>query len=192
MFFTLPPSENFDEAVVQSINFKNNLLSHLQQLHTVSPDDTSGVNVWSAMEEAKRYYTLTDNIKLFFWFVGICTIIAGVVGVSNIMLIVVKERTREIGIRKALGAKPWSIVGMILHEAIFVTAISGFTGLIFSMALLEIVGPHIEIDYVTNPSVNFTVAFTTVIVLVVAGTLAGFFPAWRAASVHTIEALRDE
>lgn len=192
MFFTLPPSENFDEAVVQSVNFKNNLLGHLQQLHTVSPDDTSGVNVWSAMEEAKRYYTLTDNIKLFFWFVGVCTIIAGVVGVSNIMLIVVKERTREIGIRKALGAKPWSIVGMILHEAIFVTAISGFSGLIFSMALLEIVGPHIEIDYVANPSVNFTVAFTTVLVLVFAGTLAGFFPAWRAASVHTIEALRDE
>lgn len=192
MFFTLPPSENFDEAVVQSINFKNNLLSHLQQLHTVSPEDNSAVNVWSAMEEAKRYYTLTDNIKLFFWFVGICTIIAGVVGVSNIMLIVVKERTREIGIRKALGAKPWSIVGMILHEAIFVTAISGFAGLILSMALLEIVGPHIEIDYVANPSVNFTVAFTTVIVLVIAGTLAGFFPAWRAASVHTIEALRDE
>ena len=81
---------------------------------------------------------------------------------------------------------------MILHEAIFVTAISGFSGLIFSMALLEIVGPHIEIDYVANPSVNFTVAFTTVLVLVFAGTLAGFFPAWRAASVHTIEALRDE
>ena len=80
----------------------------------------------------------------------------------------------------------------ILHEAIFVTAISGFGGLIFSMTLLEVVGPHIEIDYVVNPSVNFTVAFTTVIVLVIAGTLAGFFPAWRAARVHTIEALRDE
>ena len=144
------------------------------------------------MEEAKRYFGLTNNIKIFFWFVGVCTIIAGVVGVSNIMLIVVKERTREIGIRKALGAKPWSIIGMILHEAIFVTAISGFGGLIFSMALLEVVGPHIEIDYVVNPSVNFTVAFTTVIVLIIAGTLAGFFPAWRAARVHTIEALRDE
>ena len=192
MFFTLDPVENFDQAVAQSIGFKEDLRSHLQELHTVAPDDTSAINVWSAMEEAKRYYSLTNNIKLFFWFVGICTIIAGVVGVSNIMLIVVKERTREIGIRKALGAKPWSIIAMILHEAIFVTAISGFGGLIFSMALLEVVGPHIEIDYVVNPSVNFNVAFTTVIVLILAGTLAGFFPAWRAASVHTIEALRDE
>ncbi|OQD43760.1 ABC transporter permease [Croceivirga radicis] len=192
MSFTLPAKDNFDEAVAEATRFKANLKSFLQQSHTIAPDDTSGLDVWSAMEEAKRYYGLTNNIKIFFWFVGVCTIIAGVVGVSNIMLIVVKERTKEIGIRKALGAKPWSIIGMILHEAIFVTAISGFAGLIFSMALLEIVGPHIEIDYVLNPSVNFNVAFTTVIVLVVAGTIAGFFPAWRAAKVHTIEALRDE
>ena len=144
------------------------------------------------MQEAKRFYNLMGGIKFFFWFVGICTIIAGVVGVSNIMLIVVKERTREIGIRKALGAKPWAIIGMILHEAIFVTAIAGFTGLIFSMGLLEIIGPYIEVDYILNPSVNFNVALATVFVLIVAGAVAGFFPAWRAARIHTIEALRDE
>ncbi|MBO0322846.1 ABC transporter permease [Muricauda sp. CAU 1633] len=192
MSYTLPPVENFDEAVAQSITFKNNLREYLQQAHTIAPDDTGAIGVWSALEEAKRYYGLTNNIKLFFWFVGICTIIAGVVGVSNIMLIVVKERTREIGIRKALGAKPWSIIAMILHESIFVTAISGFTGLIFSMALLELVGPNVEIDYVKNPSVNFNVAFSTVLVLILAGTLAGFVPAWRAAKVQVIESLRDE
>ena len=129
---------------------------------------------------------------MFFWFVAICTIIAGVVVVSNIMLIVVKERTREIGIRKALGAKPWSIIGMILHEAVFITAFSGFLGLIFSMSLLEIIGPHVEVDYIMNPSVNLNVALTTVFVLVLAGTIAGFFPAWRAANVQVITALRDE
>ena len=192
MSFTLPPVENFDQAAAQAIAFKEDLESYLQQAHIVAPDDTSAINVWSALEEAKRYYGLTGNIKFFFWFVGICTIIAGVVGVSNIMLIVVKERTREIGIRKALGAKPWSIVGMILHESIFVTAISGFAGLIFSMGLLELIGPHVEVDYVVNPSVNFTVAISTVFVLILAGTIAGFFPAWRAARIHTIEALRDE
>ncbi|MDC6384138.1 ABC transporter permease [Flagellimonas taeanensis] len=192
MSFTLPPVENFDEAVAQAINFKDDIREYLQQTHTVAPDDTGAMEVWSAMEEAKRYYGLTNNIKLFFWFVGICTIIAGVVGVSNIMMIVVKERTREIGIRKALGAKPWSIIAMILHESIFVTAISGFTGLIFSMALLELVGPNIEVDYVLNPSVNFNVAFSTVLVLILAGTLAGFVPAWRAAKVQVIESLRDE
>ncbi|MDF0716876.1 ABC transporter permease [Muricauda sp. 334s03] len=190
--FTLPPVENFDEAVAQAVDFKNGVRQFLQQTHTIAPDDTGAIEVWSAMEEAKRYYGLTNNIKLFFWFVGVCTIIAGVVGVSNIMMIVVKERTREIGIRKALGAKPWSIIAMILHEAIFVTAISGFGGLIFSMALLEIVGPNIEVDYIMNPSVNFNVAFSTVIVLIVAGTLAGFVPAYRAAKVKVIESLRDE
>ncbi|WP_298994355.1 ABC transporter permease [Flagellimonas sp. S174] len=190
--YTLPPVENFDQAVAQAVEFKENLQSYLQQAHTVAPDDNGAMEVWSAMEEAKRYYGLTNNIKIFFWFVGVCTIVAGVVGVSNIMLIVVRERTREIGIRKALGAKPWSIVGMILHESIFVTAISGFAGLIFSMALLEIVGPHVEVDYVVNPSVNFNVAFTTVLVLILAGTLAGFVPAWRAAKVQVIESLREE
>jgi putative ABC transport system permease protein len=192
MGFTLPPAENFDDAVAQAIAFKENLQQYLQQVHVVAPDDTSAIRVWSAMEEAKRYFSLTGNIKIFFWFVGVCTIIAGVVGVSNIMLIVVKERTREIGIRKALGAKPWSIIGMILHESIFVTAISGFAGLIFSMGLLELVGPYIEVDYVLNPSVNFNVAISTVIVLIFAGAVAGFFPAWRAANIHVIEALKDE
>lgn len=192
MSYTLPPVDNFDEAVAQAVDFKNGMRQFLQQTHTIAPDDTGAIEVWSAMEEAKRYYGLTNNIKLFFWFVGICTIIAGVVGVSNIMMIVVKERTREIGIRKALGAKPWSIIAMILHEAIFVTAISGFGGLIFSMALLEVVGPNIEVDYIMNPSVNFNVAFSTVIVLIVAGTLAGFVPAYRAAKVRVIESLRDE
>ncbi len=190
--YTLEPAETFDQAVAEAVAFKDELRTYLQQVHTVAPDDTSAIQVWSALEEAKRYYTLTGNIKFFFWFVGICTIIAGVVGVSNIMLIVVKERTREIGIRKALGAKPWSIVGMILHEAIFVTAISGFLGLIFSMGLLELLGPHIEVDYILNPSVNLNVALSTVFVLILAGTVAGFFPAWRAANIQVIEALRDE
>ena len=192
MSYTLPPVENFDEAVTQAVQFKDNLREYLQQAHTVAPDDNGAMEVWSAMEEAKRYYGLTGNIKIFFWFVGVCTIIAGVVGVSNIMLIVVRERTREIGIRKALGARPWSIVGMILHESIFITAISGFGGLIVSMGLLELIGPNVEIDYVVNPSVSFNVAFSTVLVLIVAGALAGFVPAWRAAKVQVIESLRDE
>ena len=192
MAYTLAPAESFEKTVEQALSFKKKIKSYLQSAHTIAPKDDSALEVWSAMEEAKRFFNLTNSIRLFFWFVGICTIIAGVVGVSNIMLIVVKERTREIGIRKALGAKPWSIVGMILHEAIFVTAISGFAGLIFSMALLEIVGPYIEVDYILNPSVNFNVALATVFVLIIAGAIAGFFPAWRAANIHVIEALKDE
>ncbi|MEM9000673.1 MAG: ABC transporter permease [Bacteroidota bacterium] len=190
--YTIPRMENFEQAVATSVAFENNLKTYLFKEHQVSPEDTSAIEFGNALEQAKRYYGLTGNIKLFFWFVGVCTIIAGVVGVSNIMLIVVKERTREIGIRKALGAKPWGIIGMILHEAIFVTAISGFGGLILSMLLLEFVGPHVEIDYVLNPSVDLKVAVATVLLLIFSGTIAGFFPAWRAAKIKVITALRDE
>ena len=192
MSFTLTPQETFDESVFAANKFTEKLKKYLQKAHQVAPDDNSAIGVWSAEQEAKRYFTLTNNIAIFFWFVGICTIIAGIVGVSNIMLIIVKDRTREIGIRKALGAQPWSIVWMILHEAIFVTAISGFGGLIFSMGLLELVGPNVEVDYVSNPTVNFSIAVTMVILLIVAGAIAGFFPAWRAAKVQPIEALKDE
>lgn len=192
MGFTLQPEENFEKAVEVSNKFSNEIKQYLQQSHTVAPDDNSAINVHNMLDEAKRYYTLTDNIAFFFWFVGICTIIAGVVGVSNIMLIIVKERTREIGIRKALGAKPWSIIGMIMQESIFVTTIAGFIGLIFSMGLLEIVGPNVQVDYVLNPSVNLSIALTMMFVLVLAGALAGFFPAWRAAHIQPVEALKDE
>ena len=192
MSFTLAPQETFDESVLAANKFTSKLKEYLKEAHQVAPDDDSAIRVFSAEEEAKRFYTLTGNISLFFWFVGICTIIAGVVGVSNIMLIIVKDRTREIGIRKALGAKPWSIIGMILHEAIFVTTVAGFAGLIFSMGLLEIVGPNVEVDYISNPTVNFSIAMTMVVLLIVAGALAGFFPAWRAARVQPIVALRDE
>lgn len=190
--FTLQPQDNFDNTVKLSNEFSEELKTYLKKYHQVAPDDDSAINVYSALEEAKRFYSLTNNISIFFWFVGICTIIAGVVGVSNIMLIIVKDRTREIGIRKALGAKPWSIIWMILHESIFVTAVSGFAGLIFSMGLLELVGPNIEVDYVYNPTVNFSIALAMVFLLIIAGALAGFFPAYRAAKVQPIEALRDE
>jgi len=176
----------------ESTQFSEELKDFLKEQHTVAPDDDRAIQVNNTLENAKRFYTLMDMIKYFFWGVGICTIIAGVVGVSNIMLIIVKERTKEIGIRKALGAEPLSIIGMILHESIFVTAIAGFFGLIFSLALLEFVGPMIETQYIYNPTVNFQVAITTVFILIIAGALAGFFPAWRAARIKPIVALRDE
>lgn len=190
--FTVEPQENYDKSVELSNQFTEEIKQYLKQVHIVAPDDDSAIRVYNAMEEAKRYNTLTSNIAIFFWFVGICTIIAGVVGVSNIMLIIVKERTREIGIRKAIGAKPWSIIGMIMQESIFVTAVAGFAGLILSMALLEVVGPNIEVDYVLNPSVNFSMAITMVIVLIIAGALAGFIPAWKAANIQPIKALSHE
>ncbi len=190
--FMLPEKESFEETIALNEKFTTELLRYLKADHGIAPEDDRAIHIWNPIQEAKRFYTLGTAIELFFWVVGFLTIIAGVVSVSNIMLIVVKERTREIGIRKALGAKPWSVVGMIMHEAIFVTAIAGFSGLIFSMGLLEIVGPHVEVDYILNPSVNFGVALSTVFLLIGAGALAGFFPAWKAVKVKVIEALRDE
>lgn len=192
MAFTLKPEDNFEDARAAAARFTEELKQNLKERHTVAPEDERAITVRNSLEDTKRFYDLMDMIRLFFWGVGICTIIAGVVGVSNIMLIIVKERTREIGIRKALGAEPFSIVAMILHESIFVTAIAGFVGLIGGLALLEFAGPMVETQFITNPSVNFNVALTTVFILIIAGALAGFFPAWRAAKIKPIIALRDE
>ena len=192
MFYTLKKEDSYEEAVSESIRFTNDLESVLKSKNSIAPDDKSAISVDNSVVEAKKFYDLNLYIRLFFWWVGICTIIAGVVGVSNIMLIIVKERTKEIGIRKALGATPLSIVGMILHESIFITTIAGFVGLLSSLALLELVGPQIKSEYFLNPEVDFSIALTTLGLLIVAGALAGFFPAYRAAKIRPIVALRDE
>ncbi|HEU4788877.1 MAG TPA: ABC transporter permease [Flavobacterium sp.] len=192
MFYTLKKKDSYQEAVDEANRFTENLGQLLKSKNGVAPDDTSGIGINNSVTEVKKFYDLNLYIRLFFWWVGICTIIAGVVGVSNIMMIIVKERTKEIGIRKALGASPISIILMILHESIFITTISGFIGLLTGLALLELVGPHAQSEYFVNPQVDFTVAMSTLIVLVVAGALAGFVPAYRAAKIRPIVALRDE
>lgn len=192
LFFTLKKTNNYDEALAQSEKFTQDLKNLLKSKNVVAPDDDGGINAYNSVKDAKQFYDLNLYIRLFFWWVGICTIIAGVVGVSNIMLIIVKERTKEIGIRKALGASPFSIISMILHESIFITTIAGFTGLLASLLLLEFVGPMVQSEYFRNPEVDFSVALTTLVLLVFAGALAGFFPAYRAAKIKPIVALRDE
>ena len=190
--FTLTKKDTYEEALAQSTKFKEELGQLLRSKNIIAPDDESAIGINNSIKNAKQFYDLNLYIRLFFWWVGICTIIAGVVGVSNIMLIIVKERTKEIGIRKALGASPVSIIGMILHESIFITTIAGFVGLLSSLLLLELVGPLVSSDYFLNPEVDFSIALTTLILLVVAGALAGFFPAYRAAKIKPIVALRDE
>ncbi|WP_282043958.1 ABC transporter permease [Winogradskyella flava] len=192
MAFTVKMAENFDDAVAQSAAISESIEAQVKEIHTVAPDDQSAVRVFNTLEEAKKIFSLIATIQAVFWFVGIGTIIAGIVGVGNIMLIIVKERTKEIGIRKALGALPMSIVGMILQEAVFVTMFAGLFGLIFGLGLLELVGPQIESDFIKYPQVNFNIALITVFLLVFAGAVAGFFPAYRAAKIKPIVALRDE
>ena len=191
MMFVLNKKANYDEALAQSRQFTKDIKELLKSKNIIAPDDNA-IDAYNSVEEAKQFYDLNLYIRLFFWWVGICTIIAGVVGVSNIMLIIVKERTKEIGIRKALGASPFSIISMILHESIFITTIAGFTGLLASLLLLEFVGPMVQSEYFRNPEVDFSVALTTLVLLVFAGAMAGFFPAYRAAKIKPIVALRDE
>ncbi|MBU2922439.1 ABC transporter permease [Winogradskyella psychrotolerans] len=192
MAFTVKMADDFDEAVAMSNAIALGIERKIKEIHTVAPDDVSAVRVNNTLEQAEKIYSLVATIQAVFWFVGIGTIIAGIVGVGNIMLIIVKERTKEIGIRKALGALPMSIVGMILQEAVFVTMFAGLFGLIFGLGLLELVGPLIESDFIKYPQVDFNIAITTVFLLVFAGALAGFIPAYRAAKIKPIVALRDE
>ncbi|MFA7446225.1 MAG: ABC transporter permease, partial [Flavobacteriaceae bacterium] len=192
MAFTLNKGANFDQAVAESQEFTRQLDNLLKTRHTIAPDDQGALHINNSLEEAKNIYMITGGVQAFFWFVGICTIIAGVVGVGNIMLIIVKERTREIGIRKALGASPFSIISMILQEAVFITVVSGFSGLLLGLLIWEFVGPFVEADFFTRPEVDFNVAVSTLVILVVAGALAGFFPAYRAAKIRPIVALRGE
>ncbi len=190
--YTIKMSDNFDEAVALSAAVSEGIEQELKSRYSIAPDDRSAVRVNYNLEKAAQIYGLIDAIRLVFWFIGIGTIVAGVVGVSNIMLIIVKERTKEIGVRKALGALPSSIIAMILQESVFITAISGFLGLFAGVGLLELISPLIDSDFIKFPQVDFNTAISTVLILIFAGALAGYIPARRAANIKPIEALRDE
>lgn len=165
-----------------------------------SPDDKEALYVWNTLDEFKRVQGLFLGIRLFVWVVGIMTIIAGIVGVSNIMIILVKERTKEIGIRKAIGATPFSVIQLVLSESLFITIIAGFIGMLFGMGLLYVASQVIEsisqsspmiymIFY--NPSADFGVAASATVLLVIAGLVAGYVPARKAAAIKPIIALHD-
>jgi len=163
----------------------------------VSPDDKRGIGSFNMAEPAKRINGLFTGINVFIWFVGLGTLMAGIVGISNIMIITVKERTREIGIRKALGATPFKIVSTLLLESTLVTAIAGYVGLVCGVGLLELIAFGLrsagaQMPYFMNPEVNFQVAMTAIALLVGVGILAGLMPALRAARITPIEAMRAE
>lgn len=124
--------------------------------------------------------------------VGLLILLAGIVGIGNIMVFVIKERTKEIGIRKALGAEPWQIIKLVIFESVFITAISGFIGLGIASLLLALVGPSIQTDAFANPSVSSSTVVIATVILIVAGVMAGFIPARKAARVKPIVALSDK
>lgn len=158
--------------------------------HGFNPKDQRAVFISSAIENYQQFMSLMGGIRLFIWFVGIGSIVAGVIGISNIMLIVVKDRTKEIGIRKALGATPYSIVAMILQESILITSIAGYLGLVAGVGVISLIGA-MEVAYFRNPQINLGVGIAATVVLVIAGALAGLMPARQAARINPIEAIRS-
>ena len=167
--------------------------SILRKRHKIDPEDKTAIGSANLEREFGQMQGLFAGISGLMWFVGICTIAAGVIGVSNIMLIVVKERTKEIGIKKAIGATPSNIIGQIILEAIFITSIAGYVGLVGGVFVLQLMAENIQgVDFFQNPEVDFGVAITSTLILVLAGVFAGLFPATRAASINPVIALREE
>lgn len=183
---------NLPEYNLEQINeFQERIKKDFSERLVFDPEDTRAIITRSPRTEMEKIYGVLSGIEIFIWVIGIGTIIAGIVGVSNIMMIVVKERTREIGIRKALGATPFNVVKQILIEAVIITGFSGYLGLLTGVLVLETVGKDIQSEMFSQPEVDITTALATTVVLVVAGAAAGFVPAMRAASVRPIEALNE-
>ncbi len=175
---------------------KDQIFQLLRESHKIHPDDERAIGNFDLNEQFQRVVSLFGALKLIAYFVGILVLLSGVIGVSNIMLIVVKERTKEIGIRRALGESPWSIKLQILMESIFLTIISGMAGITFGALfiygvnyILEVSGP---VMMFVNPSVNIGVVIVALTILIISGLLAGFIPANSAIRVRPIEALRRE
>lgn len=169
----------------------------LKARHSVAPDDSRAIGSFNVEEEYLKMSRLFMGINGLIWIVGIGTLFAGVIGVSNIMLIIVKERTKEIGVQRAIGATPWMIRKQVIIESVLLTAIAGYIGLVMGVGILELINYILvqvgaSTDMFNKPEVDFYKAVTALIVLVISGAIAGLIPANRAVSIKPIDALRDE
>ncbi|MFV1448089.1 ABC transporter permease [Maribacter sp. HS] len=177
-------------------DLKEKIVGVVKEKRKIHPDDKRAVGYFDLYEQFNRVESLFGALRWVAYFVGVLVLLSGIIGVSNIMLIVIKERTKEIGIRRALGEAPWSIKKQILMESIFLTIISGMIGIVFGAAfiygvnaVLDSVGP---VDMFINPSVSLAIVVSALIILVFSGLLAGFIPAQSAIKIRPIEALRTE
>ena len=201
---------------VQSINFQLSGLTEkkeleefeldyglaIKRLHDISPADTRGIWIQNGYTDNMEMNRAKNILRIALWILGILTLISGIVGVSNIMLISVKERTHEFGIRKAIGARPGNILSLIIAESVTITAVFGYLGMLLGMVACEIMDKTVgarevdlgfeQIRMLVNPNVGLDVAIEATLLLIVAGTLAGLAPALKAARVRPIEALRAE
>ncbi len=179
-------------SVSESVELEEELMSFLQTRHKVNPKDNNAIVADNYNVENAKYANIGVGIKAFVFVIGLMTLVSGIIGISNIMSIVVKERTRELGIRKALGATPNKVVGLILQESLLITVLSGFLGLIVGIIVLEVVSHFVELEYFKNPSIDFNSAMIALFILTMSGIISGLVPAIRAARLRPIVALRDE
>ncbi|MDR0833548.1 MAG: ABC transporter permease [Candidatus Symbiothrix sp.] len=178
--------------------FDQKLRNLLARRHHFDPADTRALNIWNRLTDYLQFLGIFNGISAFIWMIGIGTLIAGVIGTSNIMLITVRERTREIGIRKALGAKPKSILMSILLESVFIISVFGYVGMFLGIAVGELAAsilakPEMEqaSHMFANPTIDLKVAFAAMLVLIVSGLVAGFFPAYNAVKISPVEAMKE-
>ncbi len=185
---TYNPSFDYNQA----IDFGLDLEKKLKSRFNIAPNDQRAVRVFNRAMQNKGINQMTSVLGILILVIGMGTLIAGIVGISNIMIFIVKERTKEIGIRKALGASPKSIISIILIESILITTIAGYLGLLLGAGILEWANSALKTYFITNPSVSKTLVLSATLILIGAGTLAGYLPAKKASKIKPIVALRDD
>lgn len=182
---TYNPSFDFTKA----INFSDRLEEVLKRRFNIAPDDQGAIYLNNYAEGFSDISNFTGMLSIISIGVGVLILLAGIVGIGNILVFIIKERTKEIGIRKALGAKPIEIIKLVLLESVFITSVSGLTGMLFAMGVVSLISPLVDAPAFSNPSVDNITVITSTIVLVVAGIIAGLVPAIKAANVKPIVAL---
>ena len=178
---------------IGAVAFEDKIRNFFEIKKSIDPTDPRGIFIRNIAKDLKNNQTFSSVLQYIVTFVGLGTLLAGIIGISNIMVFVVKERTKELGVRKALGASPNAIVGTILLESIFITTLFGYIGMIFGVVLLNNMGSSLAEDYfIKNPYVDSYTAIFSTIILIIFGAIAGYIPAKRASKISPIEAMRDE